>query len=151
LSERAEDIIPLARHFLRDLTPGKEPLDLDEPVREYIQTRHYRGNVRELRQLISRMGQRHVGNGPITAGDLPEDDRPSTLSEVEDWRDEQFERAVRRALTFGAGLRDISQAAADAAIDIAVSEEGGNLQRAARRLGVTDRALQMRRAHRRVT
>jgi hypothetical protein len=29
-----------------------------------------------------------------------------------------------------------------------VQEEGGSLQNAARRLGVTDRALQMRRAHR---
>jgi len=55
---------------------------------------------------------------------------------------------VRRALSLGAGLRDISTHAADVAIRIAVGEEEGNLQRAARRLGVTDRALQMRKAGR---
>jgi hypothetical protein len=44
------------------------------------------------------------------------------------------------------GLKDIGRIATDAAIRIAVVEEEGNLQRAARRLGVTDRALQLRKA-----
>jgi transcriptional regulator with PAS, ATPase and Fis domain len=43
-------------------------------------------------------------------------------------------------------LKEISQATTETAIRIAVQSEKGNLQRAARRLGVTDRALQMRRA-----
>lgn len=50
----------------------------------------------------------------------------------------------------GGGLKEISQAASDTAIRITVSDEEGNLQRAARRLGITDRALQMRRANRRL-
>ena len=49
----------------------------------------------------------------------------------------------------GVGLKEISQAAADTAMRIAVDSENGNLQLAARQLGVTDRALQMRRAARR--
>ena len=151
LSERVEDILPLARHFLAELTPGVEPPAFSEPVREYLQARRYRGNVRELRQLVSRIGQRHVGNGPITVGDLPEDERPPGFAQMENGQDEQLNRVVRRALALGAGLRDIGQGAADAAIEIAVSEEDGNLQRAARKLGVTDRALQMRRAQRRAS
>jgi transcriptional regulator with GAF, ATPase, and Fis domain len=147
VSERPEDILPLARHFLHELLPDTETPDFDQPVREYIQSRTYRGNVRELRQLISRIGQRHVGNGPISVGDLPEDDRPIPAATSDNWQDQALTHVVRRALAQGAGLRDIGQAATDAAIHVAVSEEGGNLQRAARRLGVTDRALQLRRAH----
>jgi hypothetical protein len=43
-------------------------------------------------------------------------------------------------------LREISAAAGDLAIRLALAEEDGNLQRAAGRLGVTPRALQLRRA-----
>jgi len=44
------------------------------------------------------------------------------------------------------GLKEIGRLAASSAIRIAVGEANGNLQVAARRLGVTDRALQIRRA-----
>ena len=43
-------------------------------------------------------------------------------------------------------LRAIGEAAKATAIRLALAEENGNVRRAARRLGVTDRALQMRRA-----
>ena len=46
----------------------------------------------------------------------------------------------------GSSLKDISQAAAQTAMRVAVELERGNIKRAATRLGVTDRAIQMRRA-----
>ena len=46
----------------------------------------------------------------------------------------------------GATLKEISQTATQTAIRIAVQSEKGNLQKAARRLGITDRALQARKA-----
>ena len=150
LQDRREDILPLARHFLRELYVGKNPPDLDPAVRDYLLTRDYPGNVRELRQLITRMAQRHVGNGPITAGDIAEEDRPATLAlTIKDWPDAGFSLAIRRALSLGIKLREISNTAVDAAIQIAMEEEGTTLRRAADKLGVTDRALQMRRAIRR--
>jgi transcriptional regulator with GAF, ATPase, and Fis domain len=146
LRERLEDILPLARHFLRELLPADTPVDLDHAVCEYLLKRSYPGNVRDLKQLIYRIGCRHVGPGPITAGDIPEDERPSLVQDGgDDWHDPSLEQAVRRALALGMGLREISRAATDIAVRIAVSDEKGNLQRAARRLQVTDRALQMRR------
>ncbi len=57
-----------------------------------------------------------------------------------------FIDAIEAAIARGVGLREIGRAASAAAMRIALAQEGGNLQRAARRLGVTDRALQMRRA-----
>jgi transcriptional regulator with GAF, ATPase, and Fis domain len=150
LRERREDILPLAQHFLAQLHPGKQPPDFDVPVRDYLLQRDYPGNVRDLRQLVWRIGHRHVGPGPITAGDIPEDERLVYGTAFKDWRSAHFESAIRHALAIGVGLKKISQAAADAAIRIAVAEEEGNLQRAAKRLDVTDRALQLRRANRRL-
>jgi transcriptional regulator with PAS, ATPase and Fis domain len=54
-----------------------------------------------------------------------------------------------QSLPVSMGLKEISQAAADLAMQVGLEQEEGNLQRAAKRLGVTDRALQMRRANRR--
>jgi transcriptional regulator with GAF, ATPase, and Fis domain len=107
--------------------------------------RQYPGNVRELRQLVTRIAHRHVGDGPISVGDLPEYERPKAGDDLV-LRNEKLEQAVRLALDLGASLRDISHAACEAAIRIAIADEEGSLQRAARRLQVTDRALQMRRA-----
>ena len=149
LEERREDILPLARHFLTLLQPGISVADFDGPVREHLLNRAYPGNVRDLRQLIARVSSKHVGPGPITIGDLPDDEHPTGMPAKGNWRVPEFERAIARALSLGVGLREISQTAADTATRIAMHEENGNLHGAARRLGVTDRALQMRRAARR--
>ncbi|NBD09381.1 MULTISPECIES: sigma-54 dependent transcriptional regulator [Corallococcus] len=146
LRERPEDILPLAQHFLRSMRPDMA-LELDPHVREYLLKRSYPGNIRELRQLIGRLCKRHVGTGPITVGDIPPDELPSSEG-LGDWQDVSFAQAIQRALSLGVGLKEIGRSASDTAIRLALAEEQGNLQRAARRLGVTDRALQLRRAQR---
>ncbi len=148
LRERREDILTLARHFLPVPPSGAAPA-FDGPVRDYLLNRPYPGNVRELRQLVARIGARHVGPGPITLGDIPADDRPDDPHPRRGWRHGSFEEAIGRAVIGGAGLKEIRDAAADMAIRLAVLQENGNLKQAARRLGVTDRALQLRRATRR--
>ena len=55
---------------------------------------------------------------------------------------------ITRALAAGAGVKEIGRAAEDIAEQIAI-EQAGSVAAAAARLGVTDRALQMRRALRR--
>jgi transcriptional regulator with GAF, ATPase, and Fis domain len=146
LAERREDILPLTEHFLRLFRPDNPCLELDRPVREYLLSRAYPGNIRDLRQLIGRISSRHVGPGPITVGDIPPEELPADGLVNRNSRNADFEGAVRHALALGAGLKEIGQAATDAALRIVLDEENGNLQLAARRLGVTDRALQMRRA-----
>jgi transcriptional regulator with GAF, ATPase, and Fis domain len=149
LRERKDDILPLARHFLRVLRPDLESSDFEPPLQEFLLTRQYPGNVRDLRQLVTRIASRHVGAGAITVGDVPYDERPECCAHEGHWRNAEFDHCIHRALLSGAGLKEISQAATDTAVRIALNEERGNLQLAARRLGVTDRALQMRRAGRR--
>lgn len=147
LRERREDILPLVRHFIGCQRPA-DPPELDDAVRDYLLAREYHGNVRELKQLVTRLLLRHVGSGPITVGDIPEDERPTEGFELADWRGNDFDSAIGLALQQGIGLKEIGRAAEDVAERIALEEAEGNLQRAAAKLGVTDRALQIRRAAR---
>jgi transcriptional regulator with GAF, ATPase, and Fis domain len=146
LRERRQDIGPLAEHFFRELSPTGAAPELTPAVRELLEQREYPGNVRELRQLVARIAARHVGTGPVSVGDVPEDERPDVDVAGTRWQTVEFEAAIQRALALGAPLKDLSHYLSETAVRLAVDEEQGNLQRAARRLGVTDRALQMRRA-----
>jgi transcriptional regulator with GAF, ATPase, and Fis domain len=160
LRDRAEDILPLAQYFLGQFSagqeppgqepPGQEPPSLDPAVRQYLLDREYQGTVRELRQVVHRLHTRHVGTGPITAGDVPDDERSACDVHGDGWR-ESFADSARRALSHGATLREIGRAAQEAAIQMALTEEGGSVKRASQRLGVSDRALQMRRSAARIT
>ena len=146
LRNRQDDILPLANHFAASACPREAPVEFDLSLRDYLLNRAYPGNVRELRQLIHRIAERHVGPGPITLGDVPEEDRLRDALLKRVWPDESFETAIEYAIALGRGLKEIRQAATETSIRIALRAEDGNLQRAAGRLGVTDRALQMRRA-----
>jgi DNA-binding NtrC family response regulator len=156
LRQRREDILPLARHFVRQADPeadwnvpkGEGP-ELDERVQEYFLSREYPGNVRDLKNLVYRVVTRHVGPGPITIGDIPRDERPTAPCGRQNWCDDTVEQAVRQAIAAGTGLKEIRQAVEETAIRIAVDDEAGNLQRAAVKLGVTDRTLQKWRAEQR--
>ena len=149
LRERRQDIVPLARRFIREFRHGEDEPELSDQVREYLLTRDYPGNVRDLRQCIGRIMSRHVGRGPITPGDVVPDERPAVTPDLGAWRDAAFEHSIRTAVAMGVGLKDIGRIAEDTAVRIAIAEHSGNLQRAAQSLGVTDRALQLRRAARR--
>ena len=146
LRERRDDILSLARHFIHELSAGRDEPELSDEVRDYLLGRDYPGNVRELRQCVARLMYRHVGRGSLTAGDIPPEERPAWGQDRAAWRDHTFERSIRQALAMGVGLKEIGRIAEDTAVRIALGEQAGNLQRAAAQLGVTDRALQLRRA-----
>lgn len=146
LRERAHDILSLASHFMATDDDGALP-SLSPPIRDILQARDYPGNVRDLKQLMSRISLRHVGPGPVTVGDLPPSERP--LPGTRSAWQEELSKALRRAVALGVPLREIVDEARDGAIALAVSDAGGSLRRAAAQLGVTDRTLQMHRARRR--
>jgi transcriptional regulator with GAF, ATPase, and Fis domain len=146
LRERTGDILPLARHFLDQIVSDRSSAEMDLCVQDFLLAREYFGNVRELRQLMERIAHRHVGPGPISVGDVPPEDRTAHTAAAT-W-DGAFAKCVHRALLNGHGLKAITGVARETAIRIALQDAGDNLQQAARVLGVTDRALQMRRAAR---
>jgi transcriptional regulator with GAF, ATPase, and Fis domain len=153
LRERREDVVPLFRHFLGEARPGRPPLALDPAVVALLEQRAYPGNVRDLRQLAVRVSARHVGDGPVSPGDIPPDDRPgpsgpdsqASAPGPDTW-DEQLERAVRGSLRAGVGLKGLRTLVSDIATGVAMSETGGPAA-AARMLGISRRALDYRTAN----
>ncbi len=146
LRQRRDDILPLATHFLSELIPSLGRPMFDPAVREFIARRDYPGNVRELRLLMARVAARHVGAGPITVGSLPDAERPDAEATAPTWWHGPFEEAIGHAVSMGVGLREIGKVAQHTAVSVALAAEHGNLRRASRLLGVTERALQMRRS-----
>ncbi len=151
LRDRLEDVLPLARFFVRQMRPALPAPTLDPMVCDYLIRRDYPGNVRELRQVVGRLMNRCGKDGMISIGCVPENERPSGQGEPHLSCNAAFETAIRRAVVLGVGLKDIGRAAEDCAIRCAVAAENGSIKHAAHRLGVTDRALQMRRVQLRGT
>ena len=149
LRERKEDVLTLAQHFQTRVPDEGGAQGFDEPVTQYLLARDYPGNVRELKRVVERLCHRHAGGGPITIGDVPEDERPIDATPSRAMLQAQFDAVAREAIGFGLGLKEIGQLATDCAIQVAIEQEHGNLHRAAARLDVTDRALQLRRAQQR--
>jgi transcriptional regulator with GAF, ATPase, and Fis domain len=159
LRERRDDILPLSRHFwCQGEARGDTPL-FDPALEQFLLTREYPGNVRDLRRIALALRARHVGPGAVSLGALPNYERPLSATTEADGEAPQlvsptgllanpsFVNAIEIAIADGIGLKDIRRAASSVAIRMVLEQENGNLQRAARRLGVTDRALQMRRAN----
>ena len=115
LGERADDILPLFRHFFHPALPDREPPELEDAVRELLVTRDYPGNVRDLRSLVLRIVHRYLGTGFVTVGDIPDDERPTPGRPVASWCGREFEESIRRGLAQGAVPDDITAAAADVA------------------------------------
>jgi len=71
LAERAEDILPLAAHFLAEFAAeeGVEPVGFSADARRWLVEEPWTGNVRELRERI-RQAIRLAGQGAISAESL---------------------------------------------------------------------------------
>jgi transcriptional regulator with GAF, ATPase, and Fis domain len=120
LRDRAEDILPLFRHFFREAVPDREPPALEDAVRDLLVTRDYPGNVRDLRSLVLRIVHRYLGTGLVTVGDIPDDERP-TPDAPASWCGREFEESIRRGLAQGAGLEEIAAVATDVAARLAAT------------------------------
>lgn len=147
LSERKEDISLLAQRFLSKYFIKRDIPEIHESVIEYLSNRNYKGNVRELQQLVQRIACLHVGKGPITLNDIPVMDRP-ILPPREHMNSEQpgyneYENAIQNVLNKGMNLKEIRDLTMQTAIDLAIRCERGRVNMAANRLGITARAIQL--------
>ncbi|MFE3456274.1 sigma 54-interacting transcriptional regulator [Nocardiopsis aegyptia] len=145
LRARPDDILPLAEHFLCQAMPDHRRPCFDRAVREMLLALDYPGNVRELRQLVYRIAARHAGPGTVTVGDVPPDERPARGPEPLEC---SLAAPVRLALVRGATLAQVRDAVRDELIGQVLADEAcrgrsGLLRRAAERLGVSVRTLQV--------
>lgn len=144
LREHRDDIPTIAEHLLRRLRPNGEEIQLDPALGAFLESRDYPANVHDLLTLIRGISARHAGPGVVTVGSIPQDERFELGAVDHSWQGHDLERAVRLALDAGASLKSIGEAARDAAVRIALSDEGGDVARAAKRLRATTRTIASR-------
>jgi two-component system, NtrC family, response regulator AtoC len=128
LRDRPAEILPLAEHFVRTAAAEQARVApaISDDAREALAGYAWPGNVRELRNALERA--LILATDVITAADLP--DRLHDAS-----------HRIRPATASGADVRGQLAEVERAAIVAALEADSGNQTRAARRLGLSRRAL----------
>lgn len=144
LSERREDIPELVRFFLRQELDVVAAPAIDQSVMNLLLNKDYPGNIRELKQLVTRIAARYSGEGCITPGDIPEEELPKQETLKVAWNNQaqSLQQAIRLAIAGGKDLSGIKNDMANLAMEIALEDCEGNLKLAARKLNVEVRTLQ---------
>jgi len=138
LAARAEDVLPLANHFLAQRTPpGRKPPILSREAAAWLQAYPWPGNVRELRSAIEHAAVAS-GGGPILPAHLPEAVRQGAAKPPADAPADlgaMIEQFVA-ALADGSPYREVMERLEKALIRRALADAGGNQSVAAERLGL---------------
>ncbi len=143
LADRKEDIPLLANYFLKQFTKEDELPQFDDNIMDFLMQRHYPGNVRELRQLLQRIALRHVRHKKITIGELPVEERDQNISTGILPQINSLDNVVRQMILNGENYNSIKDKAGMAAFEAAIEISSGNKQKAAERLGVDVRTVQL--------
>lgn len=141
LAERREDIPPLARHILarhcRRL--GRAPTTIDDDALAALTRHPFRGNVRELENMLERALLLCEPDLPIGVDDLFDDlpgpSEPASAPEVD-----AIDVPSTEAPAGGSLQADVLRFEADRMRTV-LAESGGNKSEAARRLGLTRNGL----------
>ena len=138
LAARAEDVAPLAQHFLALRTPtGREPPLLSREAAALLEAYPWPGNVREHRNTVEHAAVAS-GGGPILPAHLPESVRRGPRKPAADGPsalDADIQRFVG-SLPPNASYREVLDPLEKALIRRALAEAGGNQSVAAERLGL---------------
>jgi DNA-binding NtrC family response regulator len=131
LRDRADDILPLAEHFLARSAgkAGKELRDFHEAAKKALLGYGWPGNVRELENVVERAVA--LAEGPL----VREDDLPAAVRarRASDGDQDALGAALARGLTLDELEREYIQRV--------LAAEGGNKTRAAQRLGLDRKTL----------
>jgi transcriptional regulator with GAF, ATPase, and Fis domain len=144
LGERKEDIPLLANYFLKQFSKGNEVVTFDDNVFDFLKHRAYPGNIRELRQLVQRISLQHVQHKKITIGEIPIEERKKICLEQHHLqRENSLNDVVKQMILKGDNYNGIKEKVGSAAFEAAIDICGGNKQKAAERLGVDVRTVQL--------
>ena len=150
LRERAEDIPALAQHFL-SATPGGETRQIESDALDVLSRHDWRGNVRELENLVRRLGVLYSDDVISAAMILDELDKD--IVSGADAGDSQLEAvlkvACRRLVREGGQGGDSPHQVATEWVERPLIQEalrltGGNRARAAEVLGIHRNTLRTR-------
>ena len=131
LRERGEDIKILAEHFLKKFSSdyGKKGLEFAEGVLEHLCSRPWKGNVRELKNVVER-GVLLAREGRVTLEDLFVDELGA----------EESSAAAASSSPLGTEVFSLSDLEREM-VKRALAKTGGNRTHAARLLGISVRTL----------
>ncbi len=131
LRDRAEDILPLCNMLIRKHLKSNagKLLELSKPAREKLLSHQWPGNVRELDNVIQRSLILKQGN-VIDAVDIQFENISASTSDVTDNSEDS-------SRTLGSEMKDHEYNK----ILAALRADNGNRQRAAERLGISQRTL----------
>jgi transcriptional regulator with GAF, ATPase, and Fis domain len=152
LAQRRSDIPALVRHFVAGASGSAAPPEVSATLQDYLAARAYNGNVRELYQLVLACMRRYAGAGPLSLACLPGEEIQSwdlgaepSPAEGPMWHPAYVDDFVRAALKANVGLKELGRMVEAAAVRLAL-EESESITAAASWLGVTPRALHLRKA-----
>ncbi|MBM4019474.1 MAG: sigma-54-dependent Fis family transcriptional regulator [Planctomycetes bacterium] len=138
LAERAEDVVPLANHFLALKTPaGRAPPIFSREAAAVLEAYRWPGNVRELRNAVEHAAVAS-GGGPILPAHLPEVVRQGAArpgAQAPSDLDALIEQFLV-GLPAGSRLGDLLPRLEKALICRTLADAGGNQSLAAQRLGM---------------
>ncbi|MGD9601678.1 MAG: sigma-54-dependent transcriptional regulator [Gammaproteobacteria bacterium] len=142
LRARGDDWRRLCAHFIALYRGTIEPFELTEAADALLAGYAFPGNVRELRNIVVRLGTK-FGRRRVDAADLQPELEPSLPLPVPARADTADGEAslVARLRTPGFRLDDAVAAFERRLIGAALAQAGGNLSRAARLLGVNRTTL----------
>jgi DNA-binding NtrC family response regulator len=127
LRDRREDIPLLVAHFMQGLcaATGKEPLNLDGSLKDYLAAHDWPGNIRQLRNCLESMIVLARGD-TLTVDDVPPTVQhgPSSPQDVQIPEDTTLDELEKEA------------------VEQAIEKHDGNRTHAARALGISVRTLQ---------
>ncbi len=158
LDQRRSDIPALVRHFIATAAGDGVTPEVSPSLQDYLVRRAYSGNVRELYQLVLACMRRYAGAGPLSLACLPDEeiaawsdaagapdagDAPQPAAPL--WHSAYVDDFVRAALQANVGLKELGKMVEAAAVQLAL-DQSESITAAANWLGVTPRALHLRKA-----
>jgi len=133
LEARREDIPALAAHFIEVFhrTQGLAQRSLSDEAAALLQTMHWPGNVRQLRNMVERVLILGEGNAPISAAELPGETGPPG----------EEGRVILSGTIATMPLRDAREAFEREYLLTQINRFGGNISRTAEFVGMERSAL----------
>lgn len=140
LRERGDDVLLLARHFLKRFGDEGKPLDMSDEARNILSRYSWPGNVRELENFMERMSILCDGDS-IGVADLPEKVLQETGTEVPKPSVSPVDASFRwpelkDMREQGLGLKDFLDQVEERLLEEALAEVDGVRNRAAEILGI---------------
>lgn len=137
LRKRGDDIRLLTRQFLKQISKeyARQSIQADEKFYEALAAYSFRGNVRELRNILERAVVIGLDLDVLTPNQLPETVRKA-------WMTKTIKQRTKASLeNRNSENESLIKLAEQSAIAMVLEEEGGNISRSARRLGIARSTL----------